>query len=214
MVDQKSKFSDIYEITFSDLDNGYNEFIKNLDMLNNKYNIEYTCIPNGFCSESLEQMVNRSNNFYGINIEKRAIIIKDQTDYKIILENHINKITKSCDKLVITDRYFFPKYYDDAYKTLLLSICSKCPHTTVIIDKNYNRKLVTELTKELLEKGCFLEVIINDTFHDRFFISNKGGVVLGTSLNGLIKKTCYINYLSHQDFLIVAKELNRIKIKI
>ena len=113
------------------------------------------------------------------------------------------------ETLFITDKYLFPKNFSENYKKFLLSIFDELKYKSVIVildEQRYNRELFCDIERELKDKKIFIKTIHFQDIHDRFWISNlKKGIVMGTSLNGIGGKLCYINTLDENDVELIIK---------
>lgn len=127
------------------------------------------------------------------------------TEIKNIFKEFLDGIDIE-DELIIIDPYLFPKRRDPDYKTVLLSIVktqiSKVNKLKVITSDKFDPDLKDEIENELrqLKNTITFHHKISDEFHDRFWLSNKKGLLVGTSLNGVGKKYSLINNLAQSDF--------------
>lgn len=205
-----SFFTDIYEITFDSDNNGYNKFVEILDYLKHEKNVSYNIVPSGVCNEKLCDLVKRSNEFFGIKFEKRDLLIPTVNNQNQIYKQffyYFDQISKNSNNIVIIDNYIFPHTYNHDYESLLISVFDRCTKLTILTKKGYNKNLLLNI-KNKLKNSTKIKIIIDDSIHDRFYLSNhNGGFVLGTSLNGLMKKTSLINYLAPSDYAEINKLL-------
>ncbi|EQH20700.1 hypothetical protein QKY_3091 [Clostridioides difficile DA00211] len=124
-------------------------------------------------------------------------------DEKVVkMRDYIEKIDGYEKDLIIVDNYILPNRYDEHYKTMLLKILNGCKKIT-IITSDYNEELYS-FVKEILDID--IEIKISKNFHDRFWLTDNKGIVVGTSLNGIGKKFCLIDKLKDADL----KELKEI----
>ena len=150
------------------------------------------------------------------------------------LDEHSKKIDKLFDKfnskVIAKDYVFFHGEYYDAY-SLVQSILKLAKKKLVIVDgyadKNVldiikdlkvNAKIITKpnnllkknLVKQYNKQYNNLEVIYNDTFHDRYFILDDKVVYhCGTSLNKIGRRTFSISLISDKN--ICKSIINEIK---
>lgn len=75
---------------------------------------------------------------------------------------------------------------------------------------DFNLSSYEHIKKELLDKKINIDIINFDMFHDRFWISEKCGFVIGTSLNGIAKRTSIIKLLDSLDYLTIYREIKKI----
>ncbi|MDI4649582.1 hypothetical protein [Cohnella hashimotonis] len=130
---------------------------------------------------------------------------EDEKKHKIL--EYVSRIDAVGNTLFIIDVYFFPKEgrYDRQYFELINYVLSNSNAKTVktVTYSSYNEALYSELKSNLTSLGIALSVATTDDFHDRFWISSeaKKGFILGTSLNGLGKKICLIDFLKEDDVI-------------
>ena len=164
---------------------------------------------------------------------------QDLLPHKILLiesklDEHSKKIDKLFDKfnskVIAKDYVFFHGEYYDAY-SLVQSILKQAKKELVIVDgypdKNVldiikdlkvNVKIITKannllkknLVKQYNKQYNNLEVVYNDTFHDRYFILDDKAVYhCGTSLNKIGRRTFSISLISDKN--ICKSIINEIK---
>ncbi|WP_422658929.1 hypothetical protein ACK8P5_25280 [Paenibacillus sp. EC2-1] len=130
---------------------------------------------------------------------------EDEKKQKIL--EYVSKIDADGNTLFIIDGYFFPKEckYDRQYFELINYVLSNsnAKSIKILTYSNYNEKLYNELKSSLDSIGIAISLVTTDDFHDRFWISSeaKKGFILGTSLNGLGKKICLIDFLKEDDVI-------------
>ena len=164
------------------------------------------------------------NNEYRLsNVE--AKVLEHDNDIKLLQES----FQKFEEKKVINEIYFNGQIYD-AYSKII-DIFKEAKHELIIID-GYSDKTVLDMIKELTckiilitkknsnLKGLDIEkyntqyhnlnIIYNDTFHDRYFIIDKEIIYhSGTSINHAGSKTFSVNIL--EDELVKETLLNKIE---
>ena len=147
-----------------------------------------------------ESRIIASNSF--TNLANRVSEIED----KVAEINHISAVKDSEEIVFFQDQFF------DAYE-LLCSFIAKAKEQIIVIDPYFDLaalklfrkaregvriKVVKSSKSKLLEKDveafekqyCKVEIIINNTFHDRYLIvDNKKCYLIGASLNYIGKKT-------------------------
>ena len=164
------------------------------------------------------------NNEYRLsNVE--AKVLEHDNDIKLLQES----FQKFEEKKVINEIYFNGQIYD-AYSKII-DIFKEAREELIIID-GYSDKTVLDMIKELTCKVILitkknsnlkeldiekyntqyhnLNIIYNDTFHDRYFIIDKEIIYhLGTSINHAGSKTFSVNIL--EDELVKETLLNKIE---
>ena len=164
------------------------------------------------------------NNEYRLsNVE--AKVLEHDNDIKLLQES----FQKFEEKKVINEIYFNGQIYD-AYSKII-DIFKEAKEELIIID-GYSDKTVLDMIKELTCKVILitkknsnlkeldiekyntqyhnLNIIYNDTFHDRYFIIDKEIIYhLGTSINHAGSKTFSVNIL--EDELVKETLLNKIE---
>lgn len=115
------------------------------------------------------------------------------------------------DTLYITDSYIFPNSYRLEYKTWLISIFKELSYKNIVVILNENKcnnTLFIEIKNELSRDNINIEIKHFNGIHDRFWISNfKKGIIMGTSLNGIGAKLCYIDTLKDDDVTLIVDYL-------
>ncbi len=126
----------------------------------------------------------------------------------------LNNSESSATELYITDRYLF---CDNSlnYINMIIDILSdiNIKEIKFIVPKGFsgfNLQSFEVVKQELLKKEINIETLYNDTFHDRFWISDISGFVSGTSLNGIVRRTSLIQRLDPLDYLTVYREIKKI----
>lgn len=170
-------------------------------------------------TESIIQLYNertkrsiRVSDKIGQNRKSQETLLKyllrkslNPTEIKDIFKEFLDSIDIE-DELIIIDPYLFPKSRDRDYKTILLSIIKtqidKVNKLKVITPDKFDPDLKDEIEIELrqLKSTITFHHKISNEFHDRFWLSNKKGLLVGTSLNGVGKKYSLINNLAQSDF--------------
>lgn len=141
---------------------------------------------------------NNNNIFVSINEEILWKNMNDNDKCTKIME-YLNKILVNGDELLVIDPYIFSNS-GESYKNKLINIFNKSNYRNITVITNfYNTD--KEFLKYIQENVPRLKQIkYTKDFHDRFWIAdNKKGFVLGTSLNGIGKKYCLIDYLDNDD---------------
>ena len=132
------------------------------------------------------------------------------------LFNYLDKIITTTN-LIITDAYIFSSDSQD-YEKLLMEIfkryIAKLSNIVFIIRKdhkiNFRQKIFSNI--QSINPSISLDIVISEEFHDRYWISNYNGkgVVIGTSLNGIGKKYCLIDYINKSDVRALMKDISKI----
>jgi len=129
---------------------------------------------------------------------------------KIVLEM-IGKLN-GASRLFVTDPYIFGNSGDN-YVNLILKLIKAISSNLKEIVFFYHKKHCATNTKKIIESEVnrnFSNIKIisieTESFHDRFWIDpdTGKGIVIGTSLNGIAKKICLIDYLSTNDVREIA----------
>ena len=155
------------------------------------------CLCNAPIDEALKQYY-YDNNLAPVNEEILWKNMNDDEKCTKIME-YLNKILVNGDELLVIDPYIFSNS-DESYENMLINIFNKSNYRNITVITNfYNTD--KEFLKYIQENVPRLKKIkYTKDFHDRFWIAdNKKGFVLGTSLNGVGKKYCYIDYLDNDD---------------
>lgn len=153
------------------------------------------------------------------SIENREVFSYKQpyNDLIMRLEEYITNISSEKGIFYITDNYFFfpsKGTSEDMHIKLLTRLLLKAEHEKIIVilnnQKNVNETMVEKLRETLRVKQIKFDYTINDNFHDRFWLSDrKGGFVLGTSINGLAKRTCLVRRLDFIDYAMILEEIDQ-----
>lgn len=155
------------------------------------------CLCNAPIDEALKQYY-YDNNLAPVNEEILCKNMNDDEKCTKIME-YLNKILVNGDELLVIDPYIFSNS-DESYENMLINIFNKSNYRNITVITNfYNTD--KEFLKYIQENVPRLKQIkYTKDFHDRFWIAdNKKGFVLGTSLNGVGKKYCHIDYLDNDD---------------
>lgn len=189
----------------------------------NQREISIVSVPtNEFRSQFIDKIVNDGlSNF--LNSQN---LMEDITAPSMKINDIENIIIKFVDKifptknLVIIDGYFFPKATNYSFYDIFCRILDKHKNNIENITVIHNSKANNAAISTFKQKISMLNPLITvkthktDIFHDRFWISpsNKKGVVIGTSLNGIGKKIALVDKISDQDVISLLKELDDIGI--
>ncbi len=119
------------------------------------------------------------------------------------------------DRLIIIDSYIFPKKYDEDYPNLFIDIVRKyipkIRDLIFITNDKYNQELQERIFNLIRQINPLItiELLINDSFHDRFWLSDpkNKGFFMGTSLNGLGKKYTLLDYINSTDVNTLFEQL-------
>lgn len=190
---------------------------------------EYAKLP-------IKELNNKSLNDIGIEIEFCKRILNKEIEEKLqkyMKENNLEYITEEVlwknmtddekakkfsqylreidsegNELIIVDPYFFSGEEND-YCDLLASILkqSKAKKIIVVTDKHNCKE--ASFNKIFNKMNKVLEVKYNNSFHDRFWITDrKKGFYTGTSFNGIGKKISLINTIPLNDVNDIIDELS------
>ena len=124
----------------------------------------------------------------------------------------IDGIVKRCSckdrkELIIIDRYLF-KSTKPGYIKLIADILKTVKFRNIVVitgtgTNEYNEK-VRKKVENQLTGVCSFEIKHTNKIHDRFWIANREeAFVMGTSLNGLGGRLCYIDIMVRDDTKIV-----------
>lgn len=209
--------SEYYRVGFSTPDDLI-MFEKVLDEFEHKGILEYTSIQFPISPEVLIERYFLENP-----IEKREVLSSKQP-YELLLkrlDEYILNVSSVTGIFYITDDYFFcsPKGVSDIdYLNILINLLRKIKHSKIIVIvsdyKKINNGLFEGIKGQLCLENIVFSYLVNSEFHDRFWISdNKGGFVLGTSINGLAKRTSLIQKLDFVDYIEILKEISLLSFK-
>lgn len=150
-------------------------------------------------------------------IEKREVLAAKRPYQDLLkrLEEYIMNISSDEGTFYITDDYFFfpsKDSTDSMHLEVLANLLIKAKHRKIIVilnnQKNVNTSMVAKLKEILVKEEIEFSFVINDNFHDRYWLSDRnGGFALGTSINGLAKRTCIIQRLDNIDYAIILDEI-------
>lgn len=137
------------------------------------------------------------------------------------MRNYVDKLNAKGNQLVIIDPYLFPPNAQEGYLELLTGIVNEIePEKLYLVysdddskDK-YDPQLFDDFFDDVIVEKDKIIPFASEYFHDRFWIcpDTKIGFVVGTSLNGLGRKLCYISMLEPDDVEILLEELTEQKI--
>lgn len=135
-------------------------------------------------------------------------------DIVIVLKKFLDRVILS-DHLILVDYYMFSdKNEKSHYSNFITQIFSdhlkKLQKITFITSKDkYKRDTEKAIFENFLnvKRHLKLETKFSDLFHDRFWLCGKKGLFVGTSMNGLGKKYCLIDYINNDDILDINKYL-------
>lgn len=140
----------------------------------------------------------------------------NRMEIKTIIQKHLDNVITS-NRLIIVDRYIFPKNADRSYGEYLMDILRKyLPELAEIVfitsADQHNSAMMSYIYNaiKIINPDITIDFRFTDIFHDRFWISNYNGkgLILGSSLNGYGKKYALIDYLNIPDVREIISELN------
>lgn len=202
----KKEFYDYWRITYNEDNNGYDEFIKAIDKLVHE---KYIKLRHIILHDEVDNAIDILYDELGI--EKRYVISSNDNfnDVKTKFSKYIKQITNSnSNTLVITDPYILVgdnAYINKVYEILCLSSVNTIK--LIIPQKNYRIKNFNLLGSLLSHNNKKIEVIFNNSYHDRFWITNTGCFICGCSLNGILRKLTVLTKLQTNDFIQVYKNI-------
>jgi hypothetical protein len=147
--------------------------------------------------EQSRDLIGRTDNF-----EDRPEI---RSEFIKILHRLLDEI-KLSEELIITDPFILNSYanwYQDFLKRIFEPLYPKVKRITFVTSAQKNESLFQNLENHARPYKVRLRFFINDTYHDRFWLSkgNKKGVYVGNSLTGIGAKYCFIGLLPDADAL-------------
>lgn len=147
--------------------------------------------------------------FYIYNDDERSTYVVDTIKEKI-KELCLNDNST----LIITDPYFMScGNSSDSYQALLRNIFNDGKKYKIKLFKpRGNEQIFNEFKNNMNLMNKDAEVICCNNIHDRFWVcpENRKGFVMGTSLNGLGRKFCYISMMNQEDVESVLRFINEI----
>lgn len=169
------------------------------------------CLYCGITDKEIEKCFNNAD----ITVLQEEVLWKNMSDsdklQKIL--DYVNKIRKDKKEIIITDPYLFNNSNKVPYNQLLEQILTKSQLKKITIitnNKNVNRKLLNYIKNAVNNVNITFKVYHSEEIHDRFWIGDDKGFIMGTSLNGVGSKFSVIQMLNDDD----VKDLNRILKKI
>ena len=129
-----------------------------------------------------------------------------------VFKKFLDRIILS-DHLILVDYYIFSdKNEKSKYSDFIIQIFSdhlkKLQKITFITSKEKHKK---ETEKAIfdgfhnIKSHLKIETKFSNLFHDRFWLCGNRGLFVGSSLNGLGKKYCLIDYIKSEDILEINK---------
>lgn len=198
--------------------------IENLGKTNNIVFSEYYPESVSDLNDKIKERLYKNGLSKTLELETFSNFIGKPGDNKDHIVFHLQKYLDNViltDHLTIIDGYFFSSTNDKEYEGFVFDILKKYLHDLKSIriitkknevDKNVKNNLISkikEYNNEIIvtHKNCKL-------FHDRFWISDftKSGLFIGTSLNGLGKKYCLVDYIDSSDVEILRNELQNLNL--
>lgn len=135
-------------------------------------------------------------------------------DIIVVFKKYLDRVVLS-NHLILIDYYIFSdKNEKNKYSDFITQIFSehlkKLQKITFITSKDkYKKKTEQAIVESFLniKRHLKIETKFSDKFHDRFWLCGKKGMFVGTSLTGIGKKYCLIDYINHDDILDINKYL-------
>ncbi|WP_346888167.1 hypothetical protein [Clostridium sp. UBA1056] len=126
------------------------------------------------------------------------------------LDYYIKKIGTQDKELLIIDGYLFAKNSNEDYKKLLRYLLEEASFSKLnVITKqsNFDEQTYDSIVDELKDS----KVYFSDGYHDRFWIADyKKGFATGSSLNGIGKKVCRIDFLEDDEVKAIVNDIKNI----
>ena len=153
------------------------------------------------------------NNWHSLR-EEIIVRIEDDNNKKEKVKSYIEQLDlKEGRTLIITDPYLISgiarnNTYNETYAQFLSDILGNDTYKIKLYIPDVSSNLIFDKLDQSLTKR--IERIRFENCHDRFWIcpESKNGFLMGTSLNGIGKKLCYIDRLSTEDVLCILEALN------
>ena len=130
------------------------------------------------------------------------------TDVSKIFENAFASLEADTNELTIVDAYIFSKgtNADFLCDVLLKNVGSKKVRF-ITSRKALKPEIESQVTERLKLFGFQVEVIRKDIYHDRVWLTNKGGFMIGASFNGISRNQyTIILKLESEDLAKVIEE--------
>ena len=186
--------------------------------LNSMDGVKYKILPlNEINTKSEEDIFERGlTNILTAEIFHEVLGTPNDNTEEIInvFKKFLDRIINT-DHLILVDSYIFSdkneknKYSDFVYK-IFSDFLKKLQKITFITSKlKYNNETEKVIFENFKNKNTslILETKFSNLFHDRFWLCGKKGLFVGSSLNGIGKKYCLIDYIDHDDILDINKHL-------
>src|SRR5574337_550283 len=127
-------------------------------------------------------------------------------DIIVVFKKYLDRVVLS-DHLILVDYYIFSgKNEKNKYSDFITQIFSdhlkKLQKITFVTSKDkYKKDTEQAIIENFLnvKRHLKIETKFSDKFHDRFWLCGKRGMFVGTSLTGIGKKYCLIDYINHDD---------------
>ncbi|KAB3527111.1 hypothetical protein [Alkaliphilus serpentinus] len=204
----------LYYVLLEDEYKGKREDIGNIMLNYSALLYEKTGLKLGIYHGPTTSEIYRYFETQGLEILNEDVMWRNMTDNEkaIKFNDYLQSIDAHHGELIIIDPYIFPKRYDSNYIDFLSTLLNSCQLLSVkfvTTSANFNQDVHDSIVSRL---NCpSVKVHFTDEYHDRLWIANeRSGFFLGTSLNGIGKKTSIIQSLEPEDVVDIVNELKNL----
>lgn len=161
---------------------------------------------------ALSTEIERNKEYYDLMHQQKILLesfIPDGTSEKEIIEIFIDELKPlelERNKLTIVDPYIFANGTEISLLSEILLKCVICKDICFITNCNSEKYCVRKNIEDFLnENGFKFTVKYDSSIHDRYWLSNKSGIICGTSFGGIGKKKSLIMKLDDKNYYDIAK---------